>query len=256
MRYRVTLTNPILGSLVLTKMPKGIDKIYPTIIRGENHGLTIETDVKLEFYCNGAGKEFIDQVVEEQDIDAEVIINIEAFCGCVEGVEAPDYSIDYSDDYGSFLGGTCDDDFDDFYLGELELKTWDTQNGLTKVNIKPRGILEIVKNRLNTKVDLFGTQTLDGETIELYDYQKYEINLHSKELLLQALLTTLTSPQTRTDVYLPLPPQDTLYVQLVWDYVEVDEITGVAAPTDTVSSTQADTLYSLNWRGSNNRGDI
>jgi len=183
MRYRVTLTDSVLGSLILTKMPKGIDDISPTIKRGENHGLTIETDVKLEFYCNGAGKEFIDSIHETQGVDAQILITIEAFCGCAEGEESPDYSIDYSDDYGSFIGGTCDEDFQEFYLGELEMITWESQDEFTKVNIKPRGILETVKNRLDTKVDLFATETMDGTAISPYTYGPYDLTLHSKKII-------------------------------------------------------------------------
>jgi hypothetical protein len=239
MRFRITLTNDIAGSYTLTKMPKGINDIFPVITRGENHGLTIETDVKLEFFCNGAGKEFIDQVREDQGVDAEVLINIEAFCGCEPGTEAPDYSIDYADDYGSIVGGGCDEDYDDFYLGALELKTWETKDGLTKVNIKPQGILETVKNRLDTKVDLFGTETIDGDTITPYTYQQYELNLHSKAILVQASLTTLETPAIRVDAYVPDPPNDTMYVQMVWDYLEADEIGSVYEPSDTVTSTGA-----------------
>jgi hypothetical protein len=56
MIFRVTLTNPTLGSLILRKQPKGLAEVFPTIKRGENHGLTTEIDVKLEFFCGGAGK--------------------------------------------------------------------------------------------------------------------------------------------------------------------------------------------------------
>lgn len=182
MRFRVTLNNPTLGSLILTKEPKGLAEIYPTIKRGENHGLTNEIDVKLEFYCNGAGKEFIDQVRDEQGIDAEVTITIEAFCGCDAGEEAPDYSIDYSDDYGSFIGGTCDEDFAPFYDGLLDLKTWSTDDIFTKVNINPAGILQTVKNRLDTKVDLFATETIEGTAITPYTFAPYDLNLHSRKI--------------------------------------------------------------------------
>lgn len=180
MRYRVTLENTTLGSLILTKSPKGLENIAPTIKRGENHGLHTEIDVKLEFYCGGAGKEFIDEVQETQGIDGEILITIEAFCGCEPGVEAPDYSIDYSDDYGSIIGGDCSEDFEDFYLGTLDLKTWTVDDIFTKVNIIPRGILQTVKNRLDTKVDLFTTETLDGTTVAPLTYGPYDLTLHSK----------------------------------------------------------------------------
>lgn len=196
MRFRITLENPTLGTLVLTKMPKGIDSIYPTILRSPNHGLTIETDVKLEFYCKGAGKEFIDEVQETQGIDAQILITIEAFCGCEPATEAPDYSIDYSDDYGSMVGGDCDEGFEDFYLGELELYTWETKDGLTKVNIKPRGILETVKNRLDTKIDLQALESLDGDVFEDEFNTPYDLTLHGKTIIQTAELQYVENPDT------------------------------------------------------------
>jgi hypothetical protein len=184
MIFRVTLSNPTLGSLILTKQPKGLAEVFPTIKRGENHGLTTEIDVKLEFFCGGAGKEFIDQVQLEQGIDAEILIDIDAFCGCVPDVEAPDYSIDYSDDYGSIISGGCDDDFETFYEGQLEMQTWTTDDVFTKVNIKPRGILETVKNRLDTKVDLYAEETLDGTPLDTWEFgAEHEITMHSQEII-------------------------------------------------------------------------
>jgi hypothetical protein len=222
MRFRVTLTNPTEGSLILTREPKGLSEIHPTIKRGENHGLTNEIDVKLEFHCNGAGKEFVDLVRLEQGIDAEITINIEVFCGC-EGIEdAPDYSIDYSDDYGSFIGGSCDDDFTDFYEGLLDLKTWTTDDIFTKVNINPAGILQTVKNRLDTKVDLFASETLDGTALTPFTYGGYDLTLHSRALKLvsQAEMLTLDFQQS----VLPIPPNDTLYFSLPFDSVAFEEI--------------------------------
>lgn len=181
MRYRVTLTNSILGSLILSKEPVGLKDIAPTIKRGENHGLTTEIDVKLQFYCNGAGKEFIDQVRDEQGPRAIININIDASCGCDPGDDAPDYSIDYSDDYGSATQGDCD--YDEFYIGVIELKTWETDGEFTNCTIRPAGILETVKNRLDTKVDLFALETLDGTALSAFIYGPYELNLHSKTII-------------------------------------------------------------------------
>jgi hypothetical protein len=64
MIYRVTLTNPTLGTEVFQgkkREPIGLKDMTTSLKRGENHGFTIETEVKLQFYC-GAGKEFIDLV--------------------------------------------------------------------------------------------------------------------------------------------------------------------------------------------------
>ncbi len=190
MRYRVRLNHAILGSQVLEKEPIGLTDITPTLKRGENHGFTLETEVKLKFYC-GAGKEFIDQAREEYGIDAEVEIFIDQICGGEAGLDAPDYSIDYSDDYGSRGRGTAE--WEVFYEGLLSLKTWreeDSEDGLmTLCDINPAGIVNTVKNRLDTKVDLFALETMEGTPLEALDYVGYELNMHSKEILYKASLT-------------------------------------------------------------------
>jgi hypothetical protein len=192
MRYRVTLTNPILGSLILEREPKGLSDLEPVIRRGENHGLTEEIDVKLEFYC-GAGKEFIDQVRDEQGIDGEILIDIDAACGCdSDSGESLDYSIDYSDDYGSQTGEGCT--YEEFYLGQVDLKGWETDDTFTKVPIIQRGILQTVKNRLDTKVDLFNNESLDGTTFPAYN--EHILTLHSKALLLRSEFLVSENPST------------------------------------------------------------
>jgi hypothetical protein len=194
MRYRVTLTNPILGSLILEREPKGLSDLEPVIRRGENHGLTEEIDVKLEFYC-GAGKEFIDQVRDEQGIDGEILIDIDAACGCdSDSGESLDYSIDYSDDYGSQTGEGCT--YEEFYLGTVDLKGWETDDTFTKVPIIQRGILQTVKNRLDTKVDLFNNESLDGTTFDPLTYLGYDLTLHSKALLLRSEFLVSENPAT------------------------------------------------------------
>ena len=102
-------------------------------------------------------KEFIDQVRSRQGDGAVITINIDAACGCDPGNYAPDYSIDYSDDFGSATEGDCE--YDPFYEGAIELQTWDSSGGFTRCNIRPAGILQTVKNRLDTKVDLFALET-------------------------------------------------------------------------------------------------
>jgi hypothetical protein len=226
MIFRVTLTNPTLGTLILTKQPKGISDIAPTIKRGENHGLTTEIDVKLEFFCNGAGKEFIDQVLLNDGIDGEVLIDIDAFCGCVPDVEAPDYSEDYSDDYGSIISGGCDEDFEEFYLGQLELQTWTTDGVFTKVNIKPRGILETVKNRLDTKVDLFAEETLDGTAIDPWTYgADHEITMHSKEIVFKSNVIMDSGEYAEVPgLFMSLGITDNLFCEMPLELSDYDEL--------------------------------
>ncbi len=200
MRYRVRLNNTVLGSQVLEKEPIGLTDLAPILRRGENHGFTLEVDVKLKFYC-GAGKEFIDQVRDEQGIDAEVQIFIDQICGGEAGIDAPDYSIDYSDDYGSLGRGTAD--WEVFYEGVLSLKTWreeDSEDGLmTLCDIDPAGIVNTVKNRLDTKVDLFATESMEGTPLEDLEWGGYPLNMHSKVIQFVSKMDISDEPDGYTE---------------------------------------------------------
>jgi hypothetical protein len=223
MRYRVTLTNPILGALILEREPKGLSDLEPIIRRSENHGLTEEIDVKLEFYC-GAGKEFVDQVRDEQGIDGEILIDIDAACGCDSGSgESLDYTIDYTDDYGSQTGEGCT--YEEFYLGQVDLKGWETDDTFTKVPIIQRGILQTVKNRLDTKVDLFSLVTMDGTALTALDWGPYELNLHSKAIVFTTLFEEL-DPVDDSTLYSNL--NDVVFALPI--YPEIDEFGGGSSP--------------------------
>lgn len=181
MRFRFTLSNETKGALILEKNPEGWETMEVLIKRGlDTHGLFYEQAVNLKFFCNGAGKEYIDEVRDEQGIDAVIGINIEVACGCDVGEDAPDYSIDYSDDYGSMSEGDCQ--WDEFYVGILDMKTWNSDDIYTNVNIIQSDFFQKVRNRLDTKVDLFATETLDGTALDPFTYGPYDLTLHSKVL--------------------------------------------------------------------------
>lgn len=179
MRFRFSLHNEILGSDTLEKNPQGWETMEVLIKRGlETHGIFYEQGVNLKFFCNGGGKEFIDKVRDEQGIDGIINILIEIACDCEDGGEAPDYSIDYSDDYGSKEQGDCV--YEDFYNGIIEMKSWNTDDVYTSVNIIQSDFLQKVRNRLDTKVDLFSLESLDGVPLSPFTKGPYTINLHSK----------------------------------------------------------------------------
>ncbi len=225
MIYRVTLTNPILGTEVFEgkkKEPIGLKDMTTSLKRGENHGFTIETEVKLQFYC-GAGKEFIDTVRETQGIDGEIEILVESSCGCDTGSDSEDYSIDYSIDYGSLANVDCVYDF--YFEGLISLKTWsesDSKDGLlTNVDILPAGIVNTVKNRLDTQVDLFTTETLDGSPITPFPlYEPLELTLHSKAI---SLIGRIVSDDPHIDQLVGTDMSDKIYVGLPIDLIEYDE---------------------------------
>ncbi len=237
MRYRVRLNNIILGSQVLEKEPIGLTDLAPILRRGENHGFTLEVDVKLKFYC-GAGKEFIDQVRDEQGIDAEIQIFIDQICGGEAGIDAPDYSIDYSDDYGSLGRGTAD--WEVFYEGVLALKTWreeDSEDGLmTLCDIDPAGIVNTVKNRLDTKVDLFATETMEGTPLEDLVYGGYSLNMHSKTIQYVSKMDISDEPDGFTESVTGILSVDQM-VSLPFNNVPYDDFGGASLPTAPFIST-------------------
>lgn len=237
MRYRFTLNSAEMGAFILTKSPIGFDKMEILVRRGtEYHGFFYEQNVKLDFYCNGAGREYIDEFRELYGIDGVINITIEIACGGNAEVDAPDYSIDYSDDYGSEVPG--DIEFEEFYTGILDLKTWESIDGITKVDIIQSDFFQKVRNRLDTKVDLLGLESLDGTALTPFTYGPYELNLHSKALLLQGRLT-LFEPSVTNLMYLPGSPSDTMFVTFPFDYIEYDELAGLLSGGAAVTSTEA-----------------
>lgn len=187
MKFKFTLDNDIEGSQVLEKNPQGWDTMQILIQRGlDTHGFFYEQTVNLKFFCNGAGKEYIDNIRTTQGIDAQIRIDISVSCeDCDDGADAPDYSDDYSDDYGSKTDATCN--YESFYEGILDMKTYNSDDVITSVNIIQSGILQKVRNRLDTKVDLLSTSTIDGTTLDPNDILG-TTTLHSKVIRQQAEL--------------------------------------------------------------------
>lgn len=247
MRYRFTLNSAELGAFILTKSPRGFDKMEIVVKRGpEYHGFFYEQITKLEFFCNGAGKEYIDEFRETYGIDGIINIAIEVACGGGVREDSLDYSLDYSDDYGSEAYGGVE--WEEFYTGILDLKTWETLEGVTKVDIIQSDFFQKVRNRLDTKVDLFGLESLDGTALSAFTYGPYDLNLHSKALLLQGRLT-MFEPSVTPLMYLPAT-LDTMYVTLPFDYIEYDELSGLLHSSATITSNAAslspDPVYTNN----------
>jgi hypothetical protein len=189
MIFRFTL-NSETGPYILARDPIGWDKAEILFKRSPKyHGIFYEKNIDLTFYC-GAGKEYIDNVVETLGIDTTVTIKIEISCSGSYVADAPDYSIDYSDDYGSQGRGAPV--YEDLYLGKLDLKTWSTENNKSTVNIIQEGIADTVINRADTVIDITKLETLDGTALTAFDYAPYDFTFHSKDIVLQSSLQTDT----------------------------------------------------------------
>jgi hypothetical protein len=231
MRFRFTLQNDTLGAHILESDPKGWDKAEILFKRSPKyHGVFYEKNIALEFYC-GAGKEYIDQVYDEQGIDAVINIKIEISCACNEETDSLDYSEDYSDDYGSEAIDGCE--FEQLYLGKIDLKTWNTLNGKTSVNIIQEGITQTVMNRMDTAIDLTKEETLDGTVLPALT--PIDLNLHSKLIqLLSKISIDGASNYTVSENALSLTssPAANIYCEFPFEEVEYDDMEGLILPFD------------------------
>lgn len=164
MVFRYTLYNSIKGTSVLSKEPKGWDEQEILLKRDPKyHGLFRDVTIKLAFYTL-AGKEYIDDVYETQGINAEITIDIDIDCN------------------GS---GT----YENLYKGKLKLSSWDTygetgqRDSFTSVDVIEIGIIQTVKDRLSTKVNLSTLETLNETPLTAFTYGPYDLNLHSKGIV-------------------------------------------------------------------------
>lgn len=179
MRYRFTLNNATKGAFILPTDPKGWDNMQRTLERGlEFHGFTYSQTTDLTFFC-GAGKEYLDDVYQTQGFDAIVTIIIERACGCiVDQTESNDYSIDYSDDYGSEFGGACE--FEESFTGVVDYAPYFTTPRETSVKIIQTNDFQKVRNRIDTKIDLSSTTSIDGDALTPIANFPYDVEFHSK----------------------------------------------------------------------------
>lgn len=213
MIFRFALSNPVYGTQILTSDPEGWEEMILELNRDEQlHGLFLEYSLSLKFFC-GAGKEYIDQIYEEFGIDGEMTIAISVACGCTPGTDSLDYSIDYSDDYGTPSEG-CE--YEVFFDGIINLSTYATEPNFTSVNIEQASIYSKLKNRIDTKVDLTASQTLDGGVMNDYSFAPYEMTLHSKKIVF--ISTWEPNPPSNsvniTDVIEHAPPLDLITIDI------------------------------------------
>ena len=239
MRFRFTLYNILEGTKVLDREPKGWDKTELLFKRhSKYHGLFLDFSVKLEFYC-GAGKEFIDDVYQNQGIDAEITILIEVDCN------------------GS-------GSYETLYNGQIDLKSWEsngnigTRDSFTTVTIIEIGIAETVVKRIKEKINLSELETLDGTALTAFTFGSYDLNLHSKTIRLRSLMTGVSITDatsfigftTPRDLFIEIPLTSTTYDEVGVSVVTAphgyDSSAGAVEPIFTAVSTTSLTVdYNL-----------
>jgi hypothetical protein len=194
MTLRYTLNNSTEGEHICTYSPKGWEDTELVLKRHDKYdGIFKDYTVKVEFFC-GAGKEYIDNIYDTQGIEAEVTVLIEVDC----------------DDSGVFQ---------ELYDGKIIMKTYEKVQAApeyTRVNLEQNGIMQTVLNRMETKINLSSTQTLDGTTVEEFDYKNYDLTMHSKALSFGATFEVLTASDTSTgfnngdDIIIDIPLTPTI----------------------------------------------
>jgi hypothetical protein len=209
MRFRFVLNSDTYGSLVLQREPDGWKDIELILKRSlEYHGIFNEAMAQLTFTCN-AGKEYIDRAIEEIGVDAEISILIQMSCASGTGsVEAPDYSIDYSDDYGSMVAGSGAPIFETLYEGILNLENYSQTKNFTITDIIQSDFVQKIINRLETVVEITRNVDLDGNDLDPIADFPSSITMHSKALTLKVTWLEYEATDTLPMVF----PNDTINI--------------------------------------------
>jgi hypothetical protein len=202
MNLRYTLDNDIEGEHITAYSPKGWEDTELVLKRHEKYdGIFKDFVVKADFFC-GAGKEYIDNIEETQGVEAVVSILIEIDC----------------DDSGAY---------ETLYSGLIMFDTYEKTTAApeySRVNIKQDDIVQTILSRLETKVNLSSLESLNGTALDALTYGPYDLNLHSKEIV-QYGESTISETTAISEIF-NVPLNDTLYVELPFDTIEVDEIGG------------------------------
>jgi len=159
MEFRYTLTHSS-GSHILSQDPDGWQDIRLNLTRdGETHGIDEAIDTPLKFNCQGAGKEWILDIINSYGVDTEVSLTIEVYCDRV---------------------------WEAFYTGLLELMNYTNTDDYFECNIIQTGFYETFLNRIDTDVDLFSLEGVDGQTLEAYTKAPFDFTLHSRAIRMRS----------------------------------------------------------------------
>lgn len=214
---RFTLSNSLAGTFVLTEDPIGWDGGEISLIRSPKyHGVNYARTLSLQFLC-GQGKEYLDLIYETQGIDATVDVLVEDSCDCIPSVGTGDYNNDYNVDY--LITGSNSDNcvFEYFMEFIINFKEYFRTELVTDVSMIEKSNAQTFNARVDTKVDLFGIDSIDGATFGNIDTQS-DITMHSKALTFVADFEIINESDSKVFI----PPFDTLYCEIPL-YVESSE---------------------------------
>ncbi len=260
MIFKFVLNNEIYGSLILENDPEGWRNIECILKRSlEYHGIFYEVVAQLDFRC-GSGKEYIDRIILEQGIDAVIGIVIYMSCSQSSGViSAPDYSIDYSDDYGSNITGEGVPIFETLFEGVLNLSNYTQTSESTTVDLIQSDFIQKIINRFEAKVNLDKLKTLENNTVDALTNVPYDLTLPSKAILFKTKYSVLAdsdsinTPFANDGIIIELPLSPDLdeiggavanSTQYMWSFLSSGGANGIehAEPVFTNFLTEAVTL--------------
>lgn len=222
---RFTLNNAIEGIFICPREPKGWDTGTLSLIRSPLfHGVNYTRTLSLQFLCN-SGKEYIDNIYETQGIDAEITVLVEDSCDCIPSSTDGDYNEDYNEDY-DIEGSTIDCDWEEFFRGILNLKEYNRTEQITDVSIIEQSLNQKFTSRIETKIKLFETGTVDGEDFDNIVTQS-DVTLHSKALTYVAYFGIINANDGTTFD----PVSDTLYFEIPLYVDSYEGYTGLRDPS-------------------------
>lgn len=177
-RFRWTLTN--LGDSttdVLTKDPLGWEEMTLRLTRDKlYHGVFTEVTTSLRWFCNGGGKEFIDNVYATEDVNGVIEVLIEIDC----------------DSQGTFV---------ELYVGRMDLATYKTDGEFVTVQIEKSDLYSKLRARDEISVDLESTVSIGEAAITAPT--AVQIPMHSQNIFLESSMegdVPFTAVNNRTAV--------------------------------------------------------
>jgi len=154
MEFRYTLTHNS-GSHTLSQDPEGWSEIVIKLTRdSETHGIDESIEVPLRFNCQGAGKQWIVNIIDTYGVDEVITLQIDINC----------------------------DGWEPFYTGTLELMNYTNTDDYFECNIVQAGFFEKFLNRIDTEIDLNSTTGVDGQALSTYTKAPFDFNLHSRAI--------------------------------------------------------------------------
>lgn len=158
MTYLFTLDNDTKGVNVLTSDPKGWQDVVLNIKRDVRFlGLFYDYSVMLEFFCNGGGREYIEDVIDTLGLDEEIRLTVDVDC----------------DNTGTFI---------ELYTGTLNLESLNENQRTLGCNIEQNNFTNKFRNRLDVPIDLDSNTSLEGTALAAMNFGPYDLTLHSRTL--------------------------------------------------------------------------